>query len=303
MTTSAFIGRFLTEQKADRRSVTFIPVETIPAFARAWCLRGGHVAPNRFRHEYQTTYFYVSDLGLHLRQYAAKGADAYVSSLTNGKACPGSKSAGSMRRARRWRAGKAMATARLLRPNVPRTPAGDGEEGRADVADRPQGTRARPLPNSTSPACLRAGAPLCLQRPQPLPTGERFDVSVMARDADGRPAPAQPVQAVLRRADGKAQWTANLATRGKFSGYYRRQYRTAGRCRHRFVGSGAAFRPGGQGSRYGHALRRREFLPERMKLDLAASNEALATPAKGLSIDVTGRYLYGAAAVATACSA
>jgi uncharacterized protein YfaS (alpha-2-macroglobulin family) len=42
--------------------------------------------PNRFRGDYQTTYFYVSDLGLHLRQYPNRGADAYVSSLTDGKA-------------------------------------------------------------------------------------------------------------------------------------------------------------------------------------------------------------------------
>ena len=41
--------------------------------------------PNRFRHEYQTTYYYVSDFNLHVRQYADKGADAFVSSLTTNK--------------------------------------------------------------------------------------------------------------------------------------------------------------------------------------------------------------------------
>ncbi|MCC4118990.1 hypothetical protein LLG90_26965, partial [Aromatoleum toluclasticum] len=37
--------------------------------------------------------------------------------------------------------------------------------------------------------------------------GERFDVAVLARDADGRVVPPQPVQAALRRPDGKLQWT------------------------------------------------------------------------------------------------
>ena len=53
--------------------------------------------------------------------------------------------------------------------------------------------------------------------------GESFDVSVLARDADGRPVPAQPVQAILRRPDGKAQWTANWTPDAKFPGYYRRR--------------------------------------------------------------------------------
>lgn len=72
--TSAFVGRFLTEQKANRRAVTFIPVESIAALKSPGVYVAVMSQPNRFRHEYQTTYFYVSDLGLHLRQYAGKGA-------------------------------------------------------------------------------------------------------------------------------------------------------------------------------------------------------------------------------------
>jgi uncharacterized protein YfaS (alpha-2-macroglobulin family) len=90
LTTSAFVGRFLTEQQADRRRVTFIPVESIPALREPGVYVAVMSQPNRFRGDYQTTYFYVSDLGLHLRQYAS-GADAYVSSLTDGKARAASK--------------------------------------------------------------------------------------------------------------------------------------------------------------------------------------------------------------------
>ncbi|MDQ5945128.1 MAG: alpha-2-macroglobulin, partial [Pseudomonadota bacterium] len=89
MTTSAFIGRFVTEQKPNRRSVTFLPVETIPALKEPGVYVAVMSQPNRFRHEYQTTYYYVSDFGLHVRQYAGKGADAFVSSLTSGKGVAG----------------------------------------------------------------------------------------------------------------------------------------------------------------------------------------------------------------------
>ena len=89
MTESVFAGRFLTEQKPDRRSVTFIPVETVPALKEPGIYVAVMSQPNRFRGEYQTTYFYVSDLGLHVRQYAGKGADAFVSSLTSAKGVSG----------------------------------------------------------------------------------------------------------------------------------------------------------------------------------------------------------------------
>ena len=69
---------------------------------------------------------------------------------------------------------------------------------------------------TSSPVRLFAYSGRNLYRP-----GERFDVSVLARDADGMPVPAQPIQAVLRRPDGKAQWTATWQAQEKFAGYYR----------------------------------------------------------------------------------
>ena len=296
MTTSAFIGRFVTEQKNDRRSVTFIPVEGIPALREPGVYVAVMSQPNRFRHEYQTTYFYVSDLGLHLRQYAAKGADAYVSSLTNGKAVSGVEVS--------WidTQGKT-----LLRGES------DGD-GRATFAERPRNARLVMAKKGEQMSLIAlkepaldlaefdiAGMPYVpvrlfaysgrnLYRP-----GERFEVSVMARDADGHPAPPQPVQAVLRRPDGKAQWTATWQAEEKFPGYYRRAIELPADAA---TGSWAlelrsdpAAKVAGTVMRFGVE----EFLPERMKLDLAAANETLDA-AKGMSIEVSGHYLYGAPA-------
>ncbi|MDS4013926.1 MAG: hypothetical protein RKP46_06155 [Candidatus Accumulibacter sp.] len=123
LTTSAFVGRFLTEQTPNRRAVTFIPVESIPALRQPGVYVAVMSQPNRFREDYQTTYFYVSDLGLHLRQYPNSGGDAYVSSLTDGQARAGVEVS--------WidAAGKT-----LLRAETDR-------DGRAAFAERPSAAR------------------------------------------------------------------------------------------------------------------------------------------------------------------
>ena len=116
MTTSVYAGRFNTEPKANRRSVTFIPVEDIPELREPGVYIAVMTQPNRFRSEQQTTYFYISDLGLHLRDHAAGSADAFVSSLVDGKAVRDVTSPGWMLTARFWGRPEPMAMAgqRLL---------------------------------------------------------------------------------------------------------------------------------------------------------------------------------------------
>ena len=293
MTTSAFIGRFLTEQKANKRSVTFIPVEGIPALREPGVYVAVMSQPNRFRQDFQTTYFYVSDLGLHLRNYQSSGADTYISSLTSGKAVSGAEVS--------WIDAQGKTLAR-----------GESDsDGRVSFAERPKDARLVMARKGEQMSLIALKEPALdlaefdisgmpyvpvrlfaysgrnLYRP-----GERFDVSVMARDADGRSVPAQPVQAILRRPDGKAQWTATWQPDDKFAGYYRRAIELPADAA---TGSwGLELRSDPAAKLAGTVLRFavEEFLPERMRLDLAAGNEAL-DPDKGWNVAVTGRYLYG----------
>lgn len=296
MTDSAFVGRFVTEQKPNRRSVTFIPVENVPALKEPGVYIAVMSQPNRFRHEYQTTYYYVSDLGLHVRQYAGKGADAFVSSLTSGGAVSGVEIT--------WLSaeGKVLARAET-----------DGD-GRANFAERPKDAKvvmakkgdqlslialkepALDLAEfdigglTSSPVRLFAYSGRNLYRP-----GEKFDVSVMARDADGRSVPAQPVQAILRRPDGKPQWTATWAPEGKFAGYYRRAIELPADAATGFWNLELRGDPAAKVASTVLRFSVEEFLPERMKLDLATQPEQLA-PGSAWKIDITGNYLYGAPA-------
>lgn len=296
LTTSAFVGRFLTEQKANRRGVTFIPVESIPALREPGVYVAVMSQPNRFRYDYQVTYFYVSDLGLHLRQYPNRGADAYVSSLLDGKARSGVEVS--------WLDAQGKTLVR-----------GDSDrDGRVAFAETPKNARVLMARRDSHISLITLKEPALdlaefditgmpyvpmrlfaysgrnLYRP-----GERFEVSVIARDADGRPVPPQPIQAILRRPDGKAQWTATWQPDEAFAGYYRRAVElpvdaATGSWNLELRGDPAA-KLAGTSLAFGVE----EFLPERMKLDLASSVERL-TADSGWRIDAVGSYLYGAAA-------
>ncbi len=296
LTTSAFIGRFLTEQKENRRSVTFIPVENIPALREPGVYVAVMSQPNRFRHEYQTTYFYVSDLGLHVRQYAGKGADAFVSSLTSGKGVSGVDIS--------WISaeGKSLGHAET-----------DGD-GRANFAERPKGAKMLMAKKGeqmslialkepaldlaefeigglvSAPVRMFAYSGRNLYRP-----GETFDVSVMARDADGRAVAAQPIQAILRRPDGKSQWTATWQADAKFPGYYRHAIELPADAATGFWNLELRADPAAKVASTVMRFGVEEFLPERMKLDLLSKAEKLAGESKW-PIDISGSYLYGAPA-------
>ncbi|WP_291854172.1 MG2 domain-containing protein [Accumulibacter sp.] len=298
MTTSSFIGRFLTEQKANRRSVTFIPVENIPALREPGVYVAVMSQPNRFRDDYQVGYFYVSNLGLHLRQYPNRGADAYVSSLTDGQAQPGvevswlDSQGRTLGRSQTDRDGRATfaerpAAARVLIARkgeqmsliTLKEPALDLAE--FDVAGMPY-----------TPLRLFAYSGRNLYRP-----GERFEVSVIARDADGHPVPPQPIQAILRRPDGKTQWTAIWQPDDGFGAYYRRRIELPADAA---TGSwNLELRADPAAKLAGTSLQFavEEFLPERMQLDLATASQRLAGDADW-RIEVVGRYLYGAPAAA-----
>lgn len=295
LTDSVFVGRFLTEQKANKRNVTFIPVEEIKELREPGIYIAVMSQPNRFRYDYQVTYFYVSDLGLTTRLFA-KGADAYVSSLTSGKAVSGVEVA--------WMDENAKVVARAET---------DGN-GRAAFAERPasakvvvarQGqqismiTLKEPALDLSEydvaglpgrPVRLFAYSGRNLYRP-----GEQFDLSVLARDADGRPVAPQPIQAILRRPDGKSQFTATWQPDGKLGGYYQSRIELPVDAPTGFWTLELRADPADKLATSSYRFGVEEFMPERMKLDLS-SKQATVSPDDSLNIAVKGAYLYGAPA-------
>src|SRR5262249_22002164 len=127
--------------------------------------------------------------------------------------------------------------------------------------------------------------------------GESLDVSVLARDADGRPVPVQPIQAILKDPAGRKQFTATWQPDSRYPGYY---------LKHVTLPDDAAtgawsleLRADPADRAPGTVLRLgvEEFLPERMKLDLT-SNDPPLTSEQTFNVAVHGMYLYGAPAAA-----
>jgi uncharacterized protein YfaS (alpha-2-macroglobulin family) len=295
LTESVYLGRFMTEKKSNRRSVTYISVEDIRELKEPGVYVAVMSQPGRFRYDYQTTYFYVSDLGLHVRLFK-KGADAFVSSLTDGTAVKGAEMS--------WIDGQGKVLARGET---------DGD-GHAVFAEQPKGAKVLLARKDKQVSMLALkepaldlseydaiGAPYKpvrlfaysgrnLYRP-----GEAFDLSVLARDADGRPVSAQPVQAILKRPDGRSQFTATWRHDDRFPGYYVKRLELPGDAPTGFwtleLRSDPADKVPGTVFRFSVE----EFLPERMKLDLESVQAALA-PHQSFKVDVRGAYLYGAPA-------
>lgn len=295
MAESVYLGRFITEKKRNKRSVTYITVEDIKELKEPGIYIAVMSQPGRFRYEFQTTYFYVSDLGLHGRLYD-KGAEAFVSSLTDGKAVGGVEVS--------WLDTQGKVLGR----------ASTDSDGHAAFAEQPKGAKVLLARKGQQVSMLALKEPALdlseyditgnpnravrlfaysgrnLYRP-----GESFDLSVLARDADGKAVPAQPVQAILKRPDGKAQFTASWRPDVRFPGYSSRRIDLPADAATGFwtleLRADPADKQAGTVFRFGVE----EFLPERMKLDLSSKQDML-TPQQTLEIDVKGTYLYGAAA-------
>jgi len=292
---SVYLGRFLTEQKANKRSVTYIPVEEIRALREPGIYIAVMSEPGRFGYIYQTTYFYVSDLGLHARLFDTS-ADAYVSSLTDARAVAKVEISWLDER------GKILARAQT------------DTDGRAHFSDRPKGARlllARKADEISMIALREPALDLSEHDVLGLPykavrlfaysgrnlyrPGESFEVSALARDPDGRPVPAQPIQAILKRPDGKTQFTSTWPGNAKLSGYYQRRIDLPADAPTGFWSLELRADPADKLPATVLRFGVEEFLPERMKLDLKTST-ALLEPGGVYAIDVTGAYLYGAPA-------
>lgn len=292
---SVYLGRFRTSDDPHKRQVTFLPVEQIPELQEPGVYIAVLGQPGRFGDDYQVTYFYVSDIGLHARRYP-KGLDVFATSLKRGVARRGvefellDENARSL--ARRHGDGEGHAhfesvpdAARLLvaRQGREMTVIVLGAPG-LDLSEFDVGGH---LPAS---AKLFVYAGRDLYRP-----GERFELSVLARDADGRPVAPAPLQAVLKRPDGRTVQTAAWRPDERLPGYFQRTIDLPPDAQ---TGSWTLELRADPGARLPDARWRfqvEEFLPERMRLLLETAKPVLGRE-DAFTVQVQGDYLFGAPA-------
>ncbi len=295
LTESVYSARFVTESKPNKRSVTFLPVEDIKELKTPGIYVAVMTQPNRFKTEFEATYFYVSDLGLHLRQFE-KQADAFVSSLSEGTGVSGVEV--------NWLdgQGKILATATSdsngrahfdAQPTEARMIMAKKGEHVSMITLREPALDLSEFPitgNNYKPTRLFAYSGRDLYRP-----GEQFDVSVLARDADGQAVPPQPIQVTLKRPDGKEEWRDTWKPSAEFPGYFKQPVKLSldaptGAWSLEFRNDPADRTPAAT-----MRLSVEEFLPERMQLSLKAP-EKLKNSTSFFDLDVSGHYLYGSPA-------
>ncbi|MDB5813680.1 MAG: alpha-2-macroglobulin [Rhodocyclales bacterium] len=295
MADSVYSGRFLTSDIANSRKVTFLPVEEIKELKEPGIYVAVMSRPGFFDNDYQVTYFYVSDIGLHVRRQV-KQTDVFTTSLRSGKAqgsvdleVLGGEGKSLLR-------GKTDGDGHGVMPGLP-----DGarlllarrgnetsiialQEPGLDLAEFDIGGY---LPRD---AKLFAWAGRDLYRP-----GEKFTVSLMARNADGTALPPAPIKVELKKPSGDVVsstiWQPNIKT----PGYLQQNIElppdaATGKWSLEFRADPSAKRADTIWT-----FQVEEFLPERMKLTLNSDTTPLAS-GDAFSIAVQGDYLYGAPA-------
>lgn len=287
-----YANRFVLGGEANERSVDYLPVQHIEELARpglyfAVMKRAGH-----FPDEYDTAFFFVSDIGLHLRAYE-KQLFVHAASLKTGLPLEGV--ALEVLDAN----GEALVTGTTdshgnasLEQALDASLVLTARSGR-DVSLLPFNQPALDLSEFAVSGRGQAWFDVFawsgrdLYRP-----GETLRVSALLRDHDGRAVPPQPLWLTLRQPDGRPfaeahlnpdelgyfEWTGSVPADAP-TGRWQVEFRTE---------------PDGKAVQ-GPGMRIEEFLPERLKLQLDAPAGPLE-PGAEMPLEVEGAHLYGAPA-------
>ena len=291
---SVYVNRFALSVRTNQRQVSFLPVHTIaelrePGVYFAVLRRAGS-----YNGSFETTHFYVSDLGLHARQHN-DGLFVHAASLASGQPRNG------VELHLQDEKGQVLASAST------------DSEGEAKLAVQPRSPHVLIARQGGEVALVSFRQPALdlsefavagrrhtaqdvyawsgrdLFRP-----GETLQVSALLRDHDGRLLPEQQtLYATLRQPDGRAISTLPLEPQAQAYYHYQRSIAEdapTGRWSVEYRLDPTAAEPLGR-----FAFRVEEFLPERLKLTLD-SPDARLQPGQPLRLQVDAAFLYGAPA-------
>jgi uncharacterized protein YfaS (alpha-2-macroglobulin family) len=287
-----YSGRFDLKPELNTRTKRDLPIHTLDALKKA----GLYLVVMRAAGDYdqkQVTWFSVSDIGVHIRQYQNR-LDVHTSSLSTGKplgkvpvqlindkgevllenTTTGEGTASFTSQLDQARVLVARTHDQLTLVDL-RQPALDLSE--FDLGKRPQ-----------LPVELFLYGPRDLYRP-----GENLIVSGLLRDFDGRSTQAPVLSASLRGPNGTV--AREFKWQPRDAGYYQLdwiipsdaptgkwQLSVEGSLKHPVI----------------YSFNVEEFLPERLKLTLAegVKRSVLSSPNDSIELSVLGEYLYGAPA-------
>lgn len=293
-----YSGRWDLDIKKDLRTQVNIPITHIrelktPGVYFAVLRGAGH-----YDYGYRTTWFTISDLGVHARVYE-RDIQFFIQSLKTAKAVQNAKIEGFDKKGNSLfslssdKSGRAVAKGKfdalslvsvtqkdhisLLPMDVPELDLSEFETGSALF---------RPME-------LFAYGPRDLYRP-----GEIVVLDGILRDQDGRLNRAVPIRAKVIRPDGRMvrEFTWKPGEKSHYhTSFQLPQNALTGKWRVEFTHGAGRLTP------YPFVVS--EFLPERMKLTIEDDAHKILAPESDLSIQVQGDFLYGAPAAGSRTNA
>jgi len=288
---SVYANRFVLAGEENERALNYLPIQNITELARSGLYFAVMKRAGSFGDEYATSFFFVSDIGVHARTYP-DALFVHAASLASGEPLggvdleildPGGNTVatattdadGNAQLAWSFKSDHVLVArhgkdASLLPFNQPALDLSDFA-----VAGRKQAW-----------FDVFAWADRDLYRP-----GETIRLSALLRDHDGKPIEPQPLFVTLKQPDGRTYAEARLDPRELNYFEWSRDIPAdapTGRWQVEFRTD-----PKANEAAQGMSFRIEEFLPERMKLDLS-SPQAVLTPGEALQLVAQGDYLYGA---------
>ena len=295
-TKPVYTGRYRTLSQANRRTVTNLPVHNVKQLRKPGLYLAILSRPDRFDYYYKTSFFLVTDIGMHARVYE-KELHVYASSLNTGKN---------------------LADVKLKLYNR------HGHIVEEVFTDNKGKARFKFMPNRRSAIIAERGGEIAIisfkdpaldlsefkirgKQHKPLETfvysnrdlfrpGERVNFSLLLRNQDGKSSKAIPLHIKIKRPDGRIMRKLSLRSRktGKL-GYYYHRFQIPSKGQTGKWSLEVRVNPAAKIPNHIYKFNVEEFLPERMKLDLASTRDFL-TPGETFKVNVDGAYLYGAPA-------
>ena len=290
---SVYANRFALSAKDNERALNYLPIQNISELARPGLYFAVMKRAGSFSEEYETSFFFVSDIGLHTRAYK-DALFVHAASLNSGSPLTGVELAVLDAKGETVVAGTTDASGNAQLAYALKADQVLVAHSGHDVSLLPFNQPALDLSDFAVAGRKQTWFEVFgwsdrdLYRP-----GETIRLSALLRDHDGNPIKPQPLFLTLKQPDGRPYAEAQLDP--KDLGYFEWSREIpvdapTGRWQVEFRTD-----PKSKEATQGLAFRIEEFLPERLKLDLSTS-QAQIRPGEPLKLAVEGDYLYGAPA-------
>jgi len=290
---SVYANRFVLSGKENERTLNYLPIQNIGELSQPGLYFAVMKRAGSFSEEYETSFFFVSDVGLHTRAYE-KALFVHAASLKSGEPLNGVELSVLDAKGESVVAGSTDASGNAqLAYELKADQVLVARSGK-DVSLLPFNQPALDLSDFAVAGRKQTWFDVFgwsdrdLYRP-----GETIRLSALLRDYDGNAIKPQPLFITLKQPDGRPYAEAQLDPKDLNYFEWSREIPTdapTGRWQVEFRTD-----PKSKEAAQGLTFRIEEFLPERLKLDLT-TEQAVLKPGEPLKLAVQGDYLYGAPA-------